>query len=219
MTSSTIPRSAAILTLSLVLLAATAVAAPAAQIQVPPEWADEYSAMTLHAPGPAGAPITIRHEPCPTGSAYADGCADRAQSTIYLAGLERFVPRAVGFQPSALEHEIGHFFDWRNLDGPERGAFSELMGMKGRAWSDCGNANSVGEYSTTGYGECPMELFADGYAACALKMRLPHWKGQTFYAGNWVSSYGWQPTQARHKRFCRALWRFADPSLGETSGS
>lgn len=185
----------AILTAALAAALASPTGANAAALRATGTWRAKVAAVEGHAsvPGPAGPEINIVHGDCP-GEPNADGCADLPDSVIYLVGWDHYGFAIDGFNPGELEHELGHFFEDRNLDDAEKHHMQALVGMPHKGWSDCGNPLDEA------YGHCPLEFVADAYADCALS-------GRTFSQD---TGYGWHPTRRQFRRVCRAFWRYAD---------
>jgi hypothetical protein len=137
-------------------------------------------------PGPDGA-ILLRSGSCPGTEAL--GCADVDGGELWLAIGSKFVAM----------HELGHFFDARNLDADERAELQFLMGVRmDEPWQ---NPKVFG--ADCGYNQCPSEMFADAYANCALGRSFTGRRvSKGHYRGGWESPYGYLP---RSNRWYRAM--------------
>ena len=126
--------------------------------------------------------VKVRMSPCPSHPAFV-GC-------IFYAR-----PRTLYIRPSAagprliLYHELGHIFDLHVLNGRERRRFKRIIGIHRSGWF--------------GGGLPPSEWFADGYAACAVRLRLRRRGART--------PYGYSPTRSQHARVCRLIRAAAKP--------
>lgn len=105
--------------------------------------------------------VTVRLQRCPFPDWPA--CADAAAATVYLdpASIPARSMRAT------FLHELGHVFDRLEMTDADRRRFQRLMKAR-RPWID-------------GWGGGVEEVFADAYAACALRVSdgpryYPHWR-------------------------------------------
>lgn len=126
--------------------------------------------------------LMIRRSACPGYPAFA-GCVFTARPrTLYLLpGLRN--------ARSVLYHELGHAFDLRVLNWRERRRFKRIIGIRRSGWFE-GAAP-------------PMEWFADGYATCAVRSRLPRAARPTLYR--------YAPTPRQHARVCGLIREAAKP--------
>jgi hypothetical protein len=126
--------------------------------------------------------VQVRWAPCPPNPRVA-GCVLFARPrTIYL-GPNRPEPRRT------LLHEFGHLFDLHVLNHRERRRFKRIMAIRRSGW---------------GRGRLPpAEWFADGYASCAVRLRLDRPVAAT--------AYGYAPTRRQHARVCRLIRATAKP--------
>ncbi len=126
--------------------------------------------------------LQIRRADCPGNAAFV-GCVYLARPrTIYLS-RRAHDPRLV------LYHELGHAFDVRVSNTRDRRRFKRIMGIHQRGWF---------------HGDLPSsEWFADGYAACAVRLRVGKAAGRTLC--------GYAPTRRQHARVCRLIQAAAKP--------
>jgi hypothetical protein len=194
---------------TLLITTALAAVAPAASASVTftgdgATWAQaQHPATAL--PGD-GIPVEVSLAKCP-GLPNAGGCV--IDSRIYLtAEPDRLV----------FMHELGHIYDARNLDDYERGALAPYL-VPGKAWSDCGNVANLDATDGSEYGQCPKEVFADAYAACALKAIPEHYrrsgKHRRFVPAslNWPTGYRYMPSLTRQRIVCALIRAFGDPAV------
>lgn len=153
-----------------------------------------------HAPGPAGL-IDITIGPVPgqpdSGGGYADG-------RIWLTGFSR----------TALEHELGHVFDERQLDDEEHALMLPSLGYPdGTPWVN------PAQWTTDLYCKhiaCPDERLADLYAGCALGYKLTKANtGRLLKRSGgrvlaWWSGYGLRLNVDEYHALCSQLWIYAD---------
>lgn len=125
----------------------------------------------------------VHHEKCPEDTeALIAACANTATGDIYL-------PVAGSF---ALQHELGHLVDAQLLTDGDRRWFTRRLGMSpGLAWRDAAKWRT------------PSEVFADAYAACALKWSPGRKRGR------WEVAYDYIPSLRQHRRVCAGLDRVA----------
>jgi hypothetical protein len=127
--------------------------------------------------------IMLIRRGCPGRPRFVGCVFTRHPKRIYLRPGAR-APRAVFY------HELGHTFDMRVLRHRDRRAFRRIMHMGRPAWW-------AGP-------EAPVELFAEGYGACArlgLKRRpRSH------------SIYGYRPTLKQHRAVCKLIIRRGRPT-------
>jgi hypothetical protein len=185
-------------------LALSACTALGAQLTGPgSDWA---RTVRMHAPGPAGPPITVTFDPCP--GLVAGGCWTPWDSTIYVASDFE--------QPFIYAHELGHAFDTRNLSDGERAWFLSVFGYDdGQAWAP----ERAPDDPFCERQSCPSERFADAYAICALGLRPSAYlkDGSVLFLG--VHDYGYYHgavgiagvARARD-RVCRAVTAFSSPT-------
>ena len=126
--------------------------------------------------------VQIRRASCPLHAGFT-GCVFTAHPRILYLSPGAREPRRL------LYHELGHTFDLLVLNSGERRAFKRILGIQRPGWF--------------GGGLPPAEWFADGYAACALHVRLDHRLTPTPYA--------YSPTLRRHARVCRLIGSAAKP--------
>ncbi len=130
--------------------------------------------------------------PMPTAPVVQAACPDGGGDCYYqgTAYVEPGSP-AVRFR---TWHELGHALDAERLTDTDRATFTSLFKMQG-AWNQ-----------GTGMGtRSPNEVFADAYAACALRMR-PHGRARgRMVVSRWQTSYGYYPTSRQHRRVCFAI--------------
>ena len=165
-------------------------------------------AIHVHAPGPSGPPIEIDLGPCP-GLPDAGGCSMPWAGRIYLLNRD----------PFTLEHELGHFYDARDLDDKERAWLLPLLGARDDTPWDRPDRWTDGDPYCL-HTVCANERFADAYAACALDLHPGRWiapHGQHQYTGSWIPS--WHITRAQHIDLCEALPLFADPAPAPTASA
>lgn len=123
-----------------------------------------YQRWVNHSRMPTVSTELLVHEGlCPTNP-EADACADVEAETIYL------VPARISDSPRwVVLHELGHFWDYRQLNDRERAAFARMEG--GESW-----------VSADVEGRLPrppmMERFASAYAWCAVLN--PQWRSDRF---------------------------------------
>ncbi len=126
--------------------------------------------------------VRVRMLPCPSRPDFV-GCVFNAD------------PRTLYISPSAggprliLYHELGHVFDLHVLNRRDRRRFKRIIGIHRSGWFE-------GELP-------PAEWFADGYAACAVRLRLRRREAPT--------PYGYSPTSSQHERVCRLIQAAAEP--------
>jgi hypothetical protein len=178
-----------VLPIALVVLAACALPAPTAAH--PPAPVDELGRPVrgqLHAwmhqakvPLVRGR-IVIRRALCPSAPALA-GCVFPARPRILWLSPSLFEPRRL------LYHELGHVFDLLVLNQRERRRFKRIAGIRRRGWFHGGLP--------------PAEWFADGYASCAVRLRLRRAVRPT--------PYGYSPSPRRHARVCALIRAAARP--------
>lgn len=146
-------------------------------------WAQRESSR-LSVPGPAGV-VWVGQGNCPYLPVSDHACSQ---------GDHVYADDVV-----SLMHELGHQFDYNNLDDGERATLAPELGLAGVAWMNCGAVD------VAGYGRCPAERFADAYQSCAFRNTPPaHERTQPF-------GYGWTPTRAMWRRVCHQLWIFTPP--------
>jgi hypothetical protein len=126
--------------------------------------------------------VQIRQVPCPLNVTLA-GCVFTAHPRILYLRPGAANPRRV------LYHELGHVFDLRVLNSRERRRFKRIVGIHRTGWFHGGLP--------------PAEWFADGYAACAIRLHLRH--------RNTPTPYGYAPTRRQHARVCRLIRAAAKP--------
>jgi hypothetical protein len=120
----------------------------------------------------------------------------------------RFRSRTARF---ALAHEIGHIYDTQTLTDENRARLTGLMGFPAdTVWDDQRDAESC-------WKRCPLEMFADAYAACAIGAtpgvhRIPG-RGRVY---DWQTTYGYEPSQGTHREVC-AVIRATRPAQPDTS--
>jgi hypothetical protein len=126
--------------------------------------------------------VQVRRVPCPLSPRLA-GCVLFAR------------PRTMYLSPNLYElrrifyHELGHVFDLRVLNMRERRHFKRIVGIHRRGWFRGGLP--------------PAEWFADGYASCAVRLRLRRRVRPT--------PYGYAATRGQHARVCRLIRAAAKP--------
>jgi hypothetical protein len=126
--------------------------------------------------------VQIRRRACPSNPRVAGCVYSGRPRTLYMKrGLNE--PRRI------LYHELGHVFDLRVLNRRERGIFKRIVGIRRRGWFRGGLP--------------PAEWFADGYASCAVRLRLRSRAPAT--------PYGYRPTRGQHARVCRLIVNAAAP--------
>lgn len=149
-----------------------------------------YWARSIHTqePSPSGS-IAVHFGPCPSlpGSG---GCAMPWISTIYVPDRNVF----------AVEHEMGHFFDVRDLTDADRARIVMLIGFSASTpWQNPDRWTDGDPYCLKT--ACPNEQFANVYAACTLGLKMGHYiahganKGE--FSGTW---YDPSPPPALTKR-------------------
>jgi hypothetical protein len=119
---------------------------------------------------------------CPGAPAFVGCVFTKRPRVIYLSPSARR-PRAV------LYHELGHTFDLRALRPRHRRAFKRIVGIGDRGWFTSSPPAS--------------EYFADAYALCAERKRLPEPRAAT--------PYGYRATPRRHRRACALIRAAANP--------
>jgi hypothetical protein len=184
---------ALILLIAVVVFGLTAPASHAATFTGPrAQWLTWWEAVGK-VPGPSGA-IELRKGPCPSSNAL--GCADIDDGELWLATNKLF----------AAEHELGHFFDARNLDDEEREQLQFRMGIRlDIPWE---NPRVFGD--GCGVDQCPSEMFADAYANCALgRSPAGHHRAHGRITGGWESPYGYAPSASQHRTICATIRAFA----------
>lgn len=112
---------------------------------------------------------------CPGGPAWAAGCANPSERTIWL-GVE-------GRNRVTLLHELGHLFDEYVLEAADRRRFQAIIGRRG-AWEGPAAIDP------------PHEQFAEAYALCARHPRLRATR---------LGMYGYVATPARHRAVCAVI--------------
>ena len=125
--------------------------------------------------------IVIKRTPCP-GHGFA-ACLFTSRPRVIYLGPNLYEPRRL------LYHELGHSFDLLVLNGRERRQFKRIVGIRRQGWF--------------GGGLPPAEWFADGYASCAMRLRLQPPVRPT--------PYGYAPTSRRHARVCALIRAAARP--------
>jgi len=126
--------------------------------------------------------VQVRRRACPGNPSFAGCVFSKRPRVLYLKrGLRE--PRRL------LYHELGHVFDLRVLNRQEREAFKRIVGIRRRGWFR-------GELP-------PAEWFADGYAGCAVRLRLRS-RGP-------ATPYGYRPGPGQHARVCRLIRNAAAP--------
>jgi hypothetical protein len=126
--------------------------------------------------------IVIRRTLCPMGRVFA-GCVFPAQPRVLYMRPALHEPRRI------LYHELGHTFDLLVLNQRERRRFKRIAGIRRHGWFRGGLP--------------PAEWFADGYASCAVRLRLRRSVRPT--------PYGYSPSPRRHARVCALIRSAAKP--------
>jgi hypothetical protein len=126
--------------------------------------------------------IVIRRTLCPMGRVFA-GCVFPAQPRVLYMRPALHEPRRI------LYHELGHTFDLLVLNQGERRRFKRIVGIRRHGWFRGGLP--------------PAEWFADGYASCAVRLRLRRSVRPT--------PYGYSPSPRRHARVCALIRSAAKP--------
>jgi hypothetical protein len=126
--------------------------------------------------------IVIRRTLCPAGPGLA-GCVFTARPRILYLAPRLFEPRRLFY------HELGHTFDLLVLNQRERRRFKLIVGIRRSGWFRGGLP--------------PAEWFADGYASCALHVRVRRAIRPT--------PYGYAPSPRRHARVCALIRAAAKP--------
>ena len=178
-----------VLPVTLAVLAAAALAAPG--FAHPPAPVDEHGGPVrgqihtwLHQAKVPLVPgrIVIRRALCPLDPGFA-GCVFTARPRILYLRPILFQPRRI------LYHELAHTFDLLVLNGQERRRFKQIVGIRRHGWFRGGLP--------------PAEWFADGYASCAVRLRLRR--------GVRPTPYGYSPTRSQHARVCALIRAAASP--------
>lgn len=140
-------------------------------------------------PGPAG-DVTIAATRCPGNGAW--GCADITDGVLYLGDRARFM----------AYHELGHFFDARDLNDEDRAELKFLMHIPQRTpWEKVRSLED-----TCGDKDCPSEMFADAYANCALgNSPAPKRLRGGRLVGTWETAYGYSPTPSENRQVCALI--------------
>jgi hypothetical protein len=126
--------------------------------------------------------VQIRRIQCPLNRSFA-GCVIFARPrTLYLSP-NLFEPRRIFY------HELGHLFDLHVMNGRERRRFKRILGIRRPGWFQGGLP--------------PSEWFADGYASCAVRLRLGRAVRPT--------PYGYAAGRTQHARVCRLIRSAARP--------
>jgi len=132
-------------------------------------------------PVPAGR-IQIRRMPCPLDGSLAGCVYTRRPRVVYIRpGLHE--PRRI------LLHELGHVFDLTVLNMRERTRFKRIIGIRRSGWFQGALP--------------PAEWFGDGYAMCAVRLRLHRRAHPT--------PYGYAPSPRAHALVCRLIRSAAKP--------
>jgi hypothetical protein len=126
--------------------------------------------------------IVIRRALCPLDPGFA-GCVFTSQPRVIFLIPNLREPRRL------LYHELGHTFDLLVLNRRERSRFKRIVGIRRHGWF-------LG-------GLPPAEWFADGYASCAVRLRLRRAVTPT--------PYGYSPTRRQHARVCALIRAAAKP--------
>ena len=126
--------------------------------------------------------IVIRRTLCPMGPVFA-GCVFPARPRVLYMRPSLREPRRI------LYHELGHTFDLLVLNQRERRRFKRIAGIRRHGWFSGGLP--------------PAEWFADGYAACALRLHLRRAMRPT--------PYGYSPPPRRYARVCALIRSAAKP--------
>ena len=153
------------------------------------------TSIKTHAPAPTGAPISVELVPgLKIEGVEAGGGWDGEK--IQLEGRDTI----------AIEHELGHAYDDRDLTDHWRGVLENDMHVSG-PWS---NPDRWGGDLYCKHITCPNELFADARAGCALNLHLSR-----PYSGArprrhqvvrmWWSGYGLRISPASYQHFCADL--------------
>jgi hypothetical protein len=132
-------------------------------------------------PLPSGR-VRILRLPCPLNAAFA-GCVYTARPRLVYMRPGLHEPRRI------LYHELGHVFDLTVLNNRERTDFKRIVGIRRAGWFQGGLP--------------PAEWFGDGYALCAMHLRL-HGRPRS-------SPYGYAPSPRAHARVCRLIRSAAKP--------
>jgi hypothetical protein len=132
-------------------------------------------------PLPSGR-IQVRRTLCPMGTTLA-GCVLFARPRVLYVKTDLRETRRT------FLHELGHVFDLTVLNARERRRFKRIVGVRRSGWF-------LG-------GLPPAEWFADGYAACAARLRLRRALTAT--------PYGYAPAARQHARVCRLILAAAKP--------
>ena len=125
-------------------------------------------------PTPDGT-VKLALAPCPNGPAWAGGCADLQNRTIYLGAGARDKGR--------FYHELGHIFDATMMSDALRGKFEAVVHKPG-AWAAAASTDPA------------MEKFAEAYSMCAR-----HTTARAMQFG----MYGYMPTPAMHRKACAVI--------------
>jgi hypothetical protein len=126
--------------------------------------------------------VVIRRAFCPMGPVFA-GCVFPARPRVLYMRPVLHEPRRI------LYHELGHTFDLLVLNRRERRRFKRIVGIRRHGWFRGGLP--------------PAEWFADGYASCAVRLRLRRVVRPT--------PYGYSPSPRRHARVCALIRSAAKP--------
>jgi hypothetical protein len=126
--------------------------------------------------------IVIRRTPCPASASFA-GCVFTSRPRVIYLNRNLSEPRRL------LYHELGHTFDLLVLNQRERTRFKRIVGIRRHGWFRGALP--------------PAEWFADGYASCAVRLRLRHAIRPT--------PYGYAPPRLRHARVCALIRAAARP--------
>lgn len=154
-------------------------------------------------PMPSGAPVAVVLGPVVVAGQQAGGLWDG--TSVLVASLNEDV----------LMHELGHAFDGRDLNDPERVHLMALMGYPpDTPWT---NPRRWTEDVFCRWLACPNERFADLYRGCALDYIIARsdGTGDAMPTGGrgapWWSS-GYVLAVANYDRICGAIRRYAtDP--------
>jgi hypothetical protein len=121
---------------------------------------------------------------CPGGS---PACVGREDQTIH-------VRRDSARNRHLWAHELGHVYDMRAMDVPERLTFMRLIGMPGRGWTAPIKSDARDIFSVE-------EMFADVYAACS------HQAVRSWYLtrGRYYLFDGYRPTWSQLREVCRFI--------------
>lgn len=129
---------------------------------------------------------------------YSDPMYEPKTKTLYLPGLGD--GWTLFDNHVLLYHELGHAFDFANMDAGDRESFKRFVGTTCKWWAT--NCYSISVSNGDRLRLAPGEMFAEMYAACAFGLT----REQLDLRG--AVTYGWEPPQGTDAALCALIRGF-----------